>query len=473
MPITYRVYWTGKKGHSVLNFDAPDIGPHSVVHISAAEAGARHDDASGVWYDRFVGAANVWASNVAPRPGGVTFVLNVEWHQPLNVITDITVFDPPGRSIEAPIWGRLANPEFPNGRIKTTLFFAGQARDGSQRYGCPIGNELGNYTAFPADERHLLWSVDPTYQEFALDAMTAAGINVVTMSSWGERFLPCTTSWAAFAPMQTSPDAHDELFAAAAGKRLLIMPLIESRGDWALRDEFPHWIDGRVAPGTVSQVRELIERYLRNPQHPEWADRWARVYDSRGVARHAVALIHAASNRLEPNDHAAFAAGFDLVADAVFRATGVSVGFFLDVLPAGSNAPGRFKPSPAQTGPFLRNTASILGIQCFIPEIWTGTGDGSSLLSWKREFSRGWFETGIPFLMDVAPGYDARRVFASPSPPYGWTRSWREGLSQLVAEFGRNGMVFNSWNGYTEKMVAVPVRGEDGDVIYRWLQAMG
>jgi hypothetical protein len=472
MTISYRVYWTGKKGRTVLNFNAPAISPLSVVHISAAEAGARHNNFTDAWYDRFVGAANIWATNVAPHEGGVTFVLNVDWHQPLNVVTDITVSEKPVELVEAPMWGRLANPEFPNTRIKTTLFFSGQARDGSDRYGCPIGNELGNYTAHPVDERHLNWTVNPANQHFALDRMSEAGINVVTMSSWGERFLPCTSGWAGFAPMQTSPISHDELFSASVGKRLLIMPLIESRGDWAFCDEFPRWTDGRIAPGTVSQICELVQSYLKDTMHPEWADRWARVYDRHGVARHAIVIIHASSNRLGSNDHAAFAEGFDLIAEAVFQATGMSVGFLLDALPPNTNAPGSFKPDAPKTGPFLYNTDSILGIQCFIPEVWTGSGNESFLLSWKRNFCREWLDTGIPFLMDVSPGYDAHIVFRNPAPSHGWNQTWRDNLSQLVAEFGRNGMVFNSWNGYTEKMVAVPIRGEDGDVVYQWLQSL-
>ena len=43
-------------------------------------------------------------------------------------------------SSQSPQWGRLANAGFQNQRIRTTLFFAGQARDGSVRYGCEIAS---------------------------------------------------------------------------------------------------------------------------------------------------------------------------------------------------------------------------------------------------------------------------------------------------------------------------------------------
>jgi hypothetical protein len=368
-------------------------------------------------------------------------------------------------------WGRLANPGFENRRIKTTLFFAGQARDGSDPYGCQPASNMSLYTVHPLDARHLNWSADRANRGWALDGMTEAGLNVVTMSSWGERSLPCREGWALSAPMQTAPAALDELFAASDSKPLLIVPLLESRGGWALRNEFPRDKAGRPAPGTVAQIKDLIDRYLKNPDHPEWAGRWARVYDRRGEPRHAVVLIHAASDRLAPEEHAAFAAGFTLVAEEVFRATQVKVGFFLDALPPGTNAPGRFRPSPEGTGPSLRETDAVLGIQCFIPEVWLGQRTQPERVAWKRAFAAGWFGSGIPFLVDVSPGYDNHLVFPKHHLVYGLDEVWRGALTNMVRDFGKNGIAFNSWNGYTEGMAAVPTR-EHGDTISRWLQSL-
>ncbi|MBN1422609.1 MAG: hypothetical protein JXP34_27780 [Planctomycetes bacterium] len=374
-----------------------------------------------------------------------------------------------------PSWGRLANPGFEGRRIRTTLFFAGQAKDGTNPYGCPSTPpaNLSLYTVSPSDARHLRWSEKAANRDFALNLMVEAGINVVSMSTWGEAFLPCDESWSLWAPMQTSPASRDELFAAAAGKPLLIVPFIESRANWNFYNEFPRWTDGRVAPGTVSQIIELIERYLKNTSHPEWAGRWARVFDATGSERYAVALIHAASNRLGPSDHKAYAEGFDLIERAVFAATGVHVGFFIDALPSGSNAPGAFKPIPSQTGPYLRETRSILGIQCFIPEIWmTGSPSDAARLKWKGDFAKSWILTGIPFLMDVSPGYDAHIVFPG-SVRYGLTEAWLSGLADLVRAYSCDGLVYNSWNGYTEAMAAVPLRAADGGTRYfDWLKGL-
>ncbi len=375
----------------------------------------------------------------------------------------------------APRWGRLANCGFEGRRIKATLFFPGQARDGTNPYGCtpaPAEN-LSLYTVMPRDQAYLRWSEQRANQTFALDQMVEAGLNVISMSSWGEDYLPCGESWGPWAPMQTSTTSHAELFRVVTGKPLLVVPFIESRGNWNLYNEFPRWTDGRVAPGTVAQIINLVNRYLRNAAHPEWRERWARVYDRRGDPRYAVACIHAASNRLAAGDHAAFVQGFDLVAGEVFAATGIHVGFFIDALPPGTFAPGTFRPSPEETGPHLKKTDSILGIQCFIPEIWQmGSPTTADRIAWKRDFSRRWSETGIPFLMDVSPGYDAHLVFPG-SAYYGFTTVWLDALEQMVRDFGGDGYVYNSWNGFTEGMAAMPLQRQyGGDRYYQWLKCL-
>jgi hypothetical protein len=368
-------------------------------------------------------------------------------------------------------WGRLANPGHENRRIKTTLFFAGQARDGSAPYDCQPRPNVGLYTVHPTDEHNFKWSASRASRDRTSDEMLWAGINVVTMSSWGEASQPCTAGWATDAPMQTAPAANDELFAATVGRPLLIMPLLESRAGWAFRDEFPTEGEGRPAPGTVRQIKALVRRYLQAPAHPEWADRWARVHDRSGEPRYAVVIIHAASQRLAPEDHEAFAEGLTRVAEEVFRATRVKVGFFLDALPPGTNAPGRFRPIPEKTGPCLLRSDAVLGIQCFLPEVWLGERSEEARREWKRDFAARWFRTGLPFLMDVSPGYDNHLVFPAHRLRYGFDDAWREALSSLVRDFGAGGIAFNCWNGYTEGMAAVPTR-EHGDTFYRWLRSL-
>jgi hypothetical protein len=369
------------------------------------------------------------------------------------------------------VWGRLANPGYENHPIRTSLFFAGQARDGSTWYDCSAASNLGLYTVHPSDTRHLEWSASEANRIFALERMAAAGLNVISMSTWGEDFLPCSTGWVPFAPMQTASGAQDQVFEAAVSSHLLVMPFIESRGDWAFRDEFPSLPNGEIAPGTVGQIVNLVVRYLKNPDHPEWAAQWAQVFDHAGEPRYAVTIIHASSNHLPVNGDTAFAHGFDVLADVVFQSTGVRVGFFIDPLPPHSNAPGAFRPSPEGSGALLAQTDAILGIQSFIPEIWVpGSPDESQLIVWKWDYSKRWTATGIPFLMDVSPGYDAHVVFPG-SIIYGFTDLWQGELTAMVSTFKADGLAFNSWNGYTEGMAAVPTV-EHGERYYLWLQAL-
>ncbi len=167
-----------------------------------------------------------------------------------------------------------------------------------------------------------------------------------------------------------------------------------------------------------------------------------------------ISVIHVASNKTGVTD-AQFAAGFDWAADRVYATRGVRVGFTLDVLPAGSFVAGSFKASADVTGPLLAQSASVLAVQCFIPEIHSGITTGEAdLWLWKAGFSGGWIDSGIPFILDVSPGYDAHVVFPG-SPVWGNNRLWRDYQTVLALLADADGITFNSWNGYTEGMAAM------------------
>ena len=161
------------------------------------------------------------------------------------------------------------------------------------------------------------------------------------------------------------------------------------------------------------------------------------MFDQDGQERYAVSIVQVATDRLvqaDLNSHANFAAGFDAVAQRVLADTGVRIGFFIDPIApnpntsfgcnidlslTGSTYGATFKPNPEQTGPYLRQQKSMLGIQCFSPEGWIDGTNGAYAVDacykreWKKDFSRRWFNTGIPFLQDVSPGYDATILFSN------------------------------------------------------------
>lgn len=96
MPQTIRKYWGPFKGRVTLNFNWPIIDHDSVVLITAAEY---VETAPPTNEHRFIGSASITVQNIAPHgppfdPNhGVTFVVNVDWTSPINIVTDITVLD--------------------------------------------------------------------------------------------------------------------------------------------------------------------------------------------------------------------------------------------------------------------------------------------------------------------------------------------------------------------------------------------
>ncbi|MGH7551481.1 MAG: hypothetical protein ACREMQ_00460, partial [Longimicrobiales bacterium] len=95
-----RVYYGkqhGLRGRCRMNFNWWPINTESVVLISAAEA---TDPIPGTGFTLpttftfLLGDADVSVTNVSPHVGGVEFILHVNWDEPLNIVVDITVFDP-------------------------------------------------------------------------------------------------------------------------------------------------------------------------------------------------------------------------------------------------------------------------------------------------------------------------------------------------------------------------------------------
>jgi len=367
-----------------------------------------------------------------------------------------------------PVPGYLANPGYKNEAINSVFFFTGNWRNGVQFYDYSPSDNRGLYTLHPGDARHLGWSENQSNRDFTVQTMINAGVNVINMSYWG---LPGTDNWAYWSPMQSSTASHDELFNAALGKEILIAPYIESFAQtddydgFNFADDFPGTI-ANPAPLLLTMIEDLVNRYLLNPANSQWPTKWARVYDQNGLERYLVSIIHVASNQESITDQD-FAAGFGRVAQAVFESTGVQLGFALDILPPDSYAPGTFKATPASTGSWLKQQASVLAIQCFLPEIWTGMSNESALNTWKRNYHLSWKNTGIPLIHDLTPGYDAYILFPS-SPVYGNTQTWRDLQTQAISDFGSQSLTFNAWNGYTEGMAGVSTV-QYGDDTYNWL----
>lgn len=103
------------RGRTKHNFNFPGVilSNQAVVHITASEIMPKEPPSTvgGGGVQNFmyhVGDANIWVSNVSPHandhfngePGGVEYILNVDWGSPLNVAVTITVEDNPLRIIQ-------------------------------------------------------------------------------------------------------------------------------------------------------------------------------------------------------------------------------------------------------------------------------------------------------------------------------------------------------------------------------------
>ena len=119
---------------------------------------------------------------------------------------------------------------------------------------------------------------------------------------------------------------------------------------------------------------------------------------------------------------------------------------------------------PESAGGWLEKTDAVLAIQGFIPEI---VSDGHEY-DFKVNYWRTWQATGIPVFFDVSPGYDGHLV--NKRDPYGNDPEWRLALS-LAWSDSFKGIMYNTWNGYTEGYVAVP-NLEFGDDSWNWIQEL-
>jgi hypothetical protein len=327
--------------------------------------------------------------------------------------------------------------------------------------------------------------------------LAAAGVNTVMMSSWGERG---SDRWNHWAPMQTSPDACDQLFSALANRDIYIVPVMEGGSAtyplghspvYAFREEYvgvPKHPGESSCPYLEYQIEDLIRRYLLKPARAEWPQSWARLYDREGVPRYAVMLMHVASDKLPPDAHDSFAAGFDRIADGIFSRTGVLVGFTLDILPPPRDDRAlkcHFFANAKETGPALSKSRAVLAIQAFIPEIWSRHPDEKNLsdedlLDSKEKYVAAWSAQGVPVIFDASLGYFAT-IFGDPTPLiYGNNAAWRKRLDQIRRSLPVKGVYVECWNGYTEGYAAVPCKEgnikvptfEYGNQNYEWLRRL-
>jgi len=347
------------------------------------------------------------------------------------------------------------------------------------------------YTTHPLDPRNEHWNSDPSTRGWVMDRMVRAHINTVVMSYWSN--MP---QWS---PMDIGQTTLSGVLDAVQGRPLVVMPGIEGGNDpghpeiaqWEFSKEFPYNpSDRRVAPGLVERIGQLVELFKGR------MNLWAQVYDRDGKPRYAVHVLHVSSDVIsqelnKDTDDKAFAQAFDDVAAQVYSRYKVLVGFTLDTIGG-----RRYSAYPREAGKALEQTPSVLAVQGFASEVFSGlvmSGPPCStedwrlcqpydnnadnlgrLADWKRTAVRDWMATGVPVILDVSNGFDGRIVWKKDGTGY-WGDNlnytddrWRNWMSQLKGS-GVRGITFNTWNGYTEGYAAVP-SFEHGFTVYEWLR---
>jgi hypothetical protein len=378
--------------------------------------------------------------------------------------------------------GLLASPGFEGEPVKGVYFFPGNRHI-----------DVSTYTTHPLDPRDLQWNDDPSTRGGVMDRMVRAHVNTVVMSYWSN--MP---QWS---PMEIGPTTLSGVLDAVQGRPLVVMPAIEGGFDpkhpeiphWQFSEEFPFSpADRQVAPGLIERIGLLVELFHGR------MDLWARLYDRQGHARYAVNLIHASSVVINQDvntrrDDEEFARAFDEVAAQVENRFKIRIGFTLDVI---GGQP--YSASPDQAGAALERTSSVLAVQSFASEVFSGLVKNGPpcpeeknwlecqphdnnidnlerLADWKRAAVLNWIATGVPVILDVDNGFDGRIVWSKvPGGSGYWGDNldytedrWRNWMSELKIP-GIKGITFDSWNGYTEGYAAVPSI-EHGSTVFDWL----
>src|SRR4051794_19997117 len=111
MARSFRYVIRGVRGRVPANFNMPDVikSNHAVVQITAGQISFNTTPSEVFVNGQMVtqkfmyirGDANVWVTNVCPHfndhfnnePGGVEFVLHVDWPNPLDIAVTLTVED--------------------------------------------------------------------------------------------------------------------------------------------------------------------------------------------------------------------------------------------------------------------------------------------------------------------------------------------------------------------------------------------
>jgi hypothetical protein len=83
--VAYRHDWGDFNGQVVLNLNWSLVNRNSLVFVSIGEGAGGGG--------KFIGSARYTVHNVAPRDGGVSVWVNIEWSSPIRLVVDYLVIN--------------------------------------------------------------------------------------------------------------------------------------------------------------------------------------------------------------------------------------------------------------------------------------------------------------------------------------------------------------------------------------------
>ncbi len=357
---------------------------------------------------------------------------------------------------QAQVRGRIANEGFRDSPIYGSLFFAGPANPSS----------LPLYSRHPKDIRSLQWTAKGIRQTLTL--MRNIGLNTFFLSYWGhdgetDKWSPTLMFSRRRWPEDTGTSKYSDLeqvtevrsfFGVAEQNRLFVCPLIEVSPANRFWNDFPTNLDN-----LVSRCSWLLANMGNQPN-------WLKLYDVNGVSRVAIRLIETIHDR--PIDPDEFAAGFVRASDAIFRKTGYRVGFIIDP----KSLPG-YGSEYGPTVPAMLACSAVLAVAPYNicnqgtarPESGVQITEADRLTH-ARDLLAKWQQPGVPLVVPIMPGYDARYVFPD-AGVFGFNDNWRHRERELAIAFGTAGINIDCWNGWSEGY-GIPPTLEAGDTDLRW-----
>jgi hypothetical protein len=379
-------------------------------------------------------------------------------------------------------WGLLASPGYENKPVKGIYFFPGDLRPDA------LSTSVSNQP-----QRDNNWNdsgpIGLAARNQVLTDIGALGTNVI--------FAVYNGPYTDLSFVNTTEASFLAVFFTSS---LINGPLVIP----SLEDSFQcngHCPEGRdpdfSAPRDIAAKNTIAEKYLIHLVGAIVANgmlgKWAQIYDRSGAPRFAIQISQATASSLSPGEDAGYFAALEGLHQKVLASAHVSIGFILTPV-EDANHYSIIRSNPDHVAD-LKPCPSCLAVMPYFSELprvnaeceqhakppnfrgFIDCNEGGNIVNlarFKKDRTKLWVNSGAPYYVDLDAGYDAHVVFnsmftiafpnRSVNAMWGETEylydKWRNSQSELKGHQGDgnlavSGVVYNSWNGYTEVGIAL------------------